>query len=160
MSAFVVGRHEIIYMVKAARHFGIKSGGDFSWYWNEERHTLDRCDISSQIGVANMLWRENVKSVMARYPDADYGNMPGTAGENYVIDERDFNMDWMIFEPTQVIKCCNCYAYQSCEHDGWRASESYAFIEHLKALAITALPKYDSAEWGAPEPVKEGVKHA
>lgn len=27
MSAFVVGRHEIIYMVKAARHFGMKSGG-------------------------------------------------------------------------------------------------------------------------------------
>ncbi|MDD5547059.1 MAG: hypothetical protein PHO67_07915 [Candidatus Omnitrophica bacterium] len=142
-----------MYMIKAAILFGMKSGGDFSWYWNEERHTLDRCEISSQIGVANMLWQENIKSVRARYPDADYANLPGEVGETYVIDERDCQMMWPIYEPTQVIKCCNCYSYQSCEHDGWMASEAHAFIEHLIHLAITALPKYESAEWGAPAPL-------
>jgi hypothetical protein len=29
-----------------------------------------------------------------------------------------------LFDPVQVLKSCDCYEYQSCEHDGWEDSEA------------------------------------
>ena len=152
MSAYVVDRYHIMYLVKAARHFGIKEGGDFSYYWNGERRILDRCDEVSEIGLANMLWQENIKSVLIRYEDDNIDTMPGPIGEDFVITENDVRLDWPKFDPVQVIKSCRCYTYQSNEHDGWKTSEAFAFIADLIHCATDHLQGYDAAEWGAPAP--------
>jgi hypothetical protein len=55
------------------------------------------------------------------------------------------------FEALQVLKACACYAYQSCEHSGWEASEAHAFIQALKDKAVRTLPGYGDAVWGAPD---------
>jgi hypothetical protein len=65
---------------------------------------------------------------------------------------------WLTFDPVQVIKAADCYAYQSCESDDWEKTEAYSFIESLKASAMRALTGYDGAEWGAPA-VYENAKN-
>ena len=55
------------------------------------------------------------------------------------------------FSAVQVIKACNCLDYQSCEHDGWEASEAKSFLDSLISAACHRLPGYDAAEWGPPK---------
>jgi len=57
----------------------------------------------------------------------------------------------------QVLKSIDCLDYQSCEHPGWAASEAKAFIDRLQSAAIHALPGYEAAIWGAPEPAANVV---
>jgi hypothetical protein len=154
MSAYIVERDHIIYLVDAARESGAY-GSTFRWYTGErpnyERHELPRDDNERAAEVANMLWRENIKSVSHRYDDRTSATLPGTK-DNRHITARDFaGVRWMSFNPVQVIKACHCLDYQSCEHDEWPTSEAYAFLEALKANQCHRLPGYDSAEWGVPK---------
>lgn len=156
MSAYVVDREHIMYLVNAALAHPICRNG-MSWYHAGESHQMQDGNVTETIRVANILWQENIKSVMTRYPDSNFDNLPGPIGESYVISERDLTTFWDIFSPIQVVKACHCYEYQSCEHDGWEASEAHAFINSLEGAAIHSMPSYDKAEWGAPKPRKERV---
>jgi hypothetical protein len=98
-----------------------------------------------------MLWLENIKSVSHRYPNESSGTLPGPIRENFVIMATDIPACLAEFKPVQVFKSCDCYAYQTCEHDEWEASEAHTFIQSLRNSAWHALPGYDDAEWGAPE---------
>jgi len=49
--------------------------------------------------------------------------------------------------PVAVLKACDGYEYQACEHPGWEASEAHAYINALRRRAIHALPGYDEAAW-------------
>lgn len=156
MSAFVVDRHHIMYLVKAAQSRVLNYGSDFSWYHNGQRRVLS--DDDSELRITNILWRENVKSVAARYQE-DEDNMPGPIGEPYWITRDDLSMLWLAINPLQVIKACNCYSYQSCEYDGWETSEAKTFIDTLIAREIGRLPGYDELTWGAPEPMNKITVH-
>jgi hypothetical protein len=96
-----------------------------------------------------MLWDENVRSVQSRYGKE---NAPGPRGETYfyslhvVVPEVTLHTD-----PVQVIKACDCFAYQSCETDDWKSSEAYYYIEALKDAALPPLAGYEDAVWGAPK---------
>ncbi len=87
-----------------------------------------------------MLWAECQKSIRYRYPadpesDVIYGDH-----ESRRIDERP--------SPIALLKACDCYAYQSCEHNGWEKSEACRFIAEARIEIIRKLPGWDDAPWG------------
>ena len=152
MSAYVVDREHISYLVAAAksRAIGCRYGGYFSWWVKKygNRQELN----GNEVKVGQMLWDQCIKSVMYRYSDCTKDNLPGPIGEDFIFSEKDMNI-WIFhkFEPVQVLKSCACYDYQSCEDPDYENSEAYAFIESLKEHAISALPGYEEAKWGNPK---------
>ena len=151
MSAYIVDKEHVQYLVDAAMQSA--SGGAFRWYHGGEWRELQKGDKERAAEVANMLWCENIKSVSHRYPYESSATLPGTRqGAGEVVTEDDFHgIRWLNFVPVQVAKACDCYAYQSCEHDEWETSEAKAFTDSLKESQWRRLPGYDAAEWGAPE---------
>jgi hypothetical protein len=145
MSAYVVDKRHIVFLVKAAISHRLAEidGGSIRWggtLQNCIRTTATPAEIAS---VCNMLLSENVASVNAKYRDND----PAP-----VITSRDVAaIRFDDFDPVQVLKSVHCYEYQSCEHEGWEASNAHSFAHQLKKKAIHALPGYDDAEWGAPK---------
>jgi hypothetical protein len=151
MSAYICDKEHIVYLVAAAMSKELNPhGGHESWYHNSLRHELPRGDFDRASEVANMLWLENIKSVSYRYPNESGSTLPGPIGENFVITPADIPACLAEIKPVQVLKSCDCYAYQTCEHPEWKQSESHAFIQSLRSSAWHSLPGYDSAEWGAP----------
>ncbi len=131
MSAYIVDRNTIVYMVKAAEHVDM--------YWNGVQ--MKRCQDTQFIDVAQMLWDENIKSVQYRYPDCanSLDNAPGPIGEDFKITYKDASAVYGSFDNWTIISACNEYAYQACEHPGWEQSESCRFVETLKSCAIRRL---------------------
>jgi len=156
MSAYIVDKNHITYLLAAAMARRIGNGA-FHWYHDGKWLELTPGDYDRAAEVGNMLWRENVKSVSHRYPNESSGTLPGTKEPSYVVTPHDVNRLFESFDPVQVIKACHCYAYQTCEHDEWEASEAHAFIKALESAAVHVLPGYDKAEWGAPEPMGRNV---
>lgn len=50
----------------------------------------------------------------------------------------------------QIIKACNCYAYQACEHSAWESSFAKQLVDAIRCVAISNLPGYEMAAWGVP----------
>ncbi len=92
--------------------------------------------------LAQMLHDENVKSVNFRYGE-------DTAPETVVWDGK-----YQDLRAIEVIKSCKCLDYQSCEHDGWDASDAKAFLDRVINGAIGRLPGYDNAPWGIEDRVE------
>lgn len=153
MSAFIVSREHIVYLVNAAMSRRLSRGGPMYWYWEENGESkhdqLGQGDYDKAVEVGNMLWAANVQSIEARYPDCigHPENRPGTVGENCILESGDLRISWEQPDPVQVLKACHCFAYQSCEYDGWKESQAHAFIKALESRAISALPGYDDAQW-------------
>lgn len=160
MSAYVVSKAHILYLVAAAvsRRLADHSNGDLR-YWlpplpgsQEPRiFQVHHGDAEGMARIANVLWLENCKSVGARYPDEDPLSLPGAPSSGIspadVVQHGPPGVD---FDPVQVLKACDCYAYQACEHQEWQTSEAFAIITALRSKAWHALPGYDAAEWGPP----------
>lgn len=130
MSAYIVSKEHIIYLVTAAHYIDrLRRNGGYN-------------NLPCE---ASMLWRENVKSVNARYPEdkAD----PAV----YVIEEND--IPGIIDTPDlgQLAKALHCYEYQSCEHSGWKDSEAFSWCEKVQYNIMQALPGYAKAVWGCPK---------
>lgn len=159
MSAYIVDIAHVRYLLAAALHTA-ERGDAFRWYHNGTHYELHHGDLERAAVIGQMLWSENVRSVTHRYPDsADAGDLPGPVehGEHagYGYAHRAWT-DPTAFAPAQILKACHCYEYQSCEHDGWEASEAHAFCESLRRSAERMVPGYESAAWGAP-PERTGV---
>ncbi len=147
MSAYVVDREHIRYLVSAGLAWDHISNGHLQWYWRSGWHKLEGENASR---VGQMLWDENIRSIEGRYPDCvgHEERMPGAVGENYLFDFERWPLGQI--QPVQVFKACACYSYQSCEHEEWEASEAFAYIQALRKRAEGALPGYEDAEWGVP----------
>lgn len=154
MSAYIVNLEHIAYLVQAgtARSLGMDRA-TLSWAWNidreagtHDRETLPPGDLEQHQRLGQMLWDENAKSVAFRYPGDR--SPPGPIGCDcqYSDDVPRFPR----FDPVQVLKACDCYEYQSCEHREWATSEANAYIDALRGAAWTSLPGYEDAVWGAP----------
>jgi hypothetical protein len=167
MSAYMVDKEHVIYMIQAAisRRLAEYDGGAIRWYHNGQSYEL-RCTATAyeRASVANMLWRENLRSINHRYPDTveNQKNAPGKvsdAEEGYAVRPHDFQnihgAHFHNFDPVQVIKAIHCYEYQSCEHPGWKDSQARAFVDALESKAVQALPGYEDAAWGAPTRVNQ-----
>lgn len=155
MSAYVCDLNHITYLVQAGTAIGIVGRhSTLSWVWDIDqktgtykRSTLPRGDHAKALRVGQMLWDENVKSVQARYPGDR--ELPGPIDCDYQYSNSV--PLFYVFAPVQVIKACDCYAYQSCEHDEWKTSEAKAYIDALRLTACRHLPGYEDARWGAPQ---------
>lgn len=145
MSAFIVGKEHIDYLVHAARHTDTR-------YRNHgatlDARVTDHADI-----IGRLLWQENVASVAYRYADSAFldGTLSGLPGP-CDFDHETLNLYacpvWAPpFNPVVALKALQCYEYQSCEHPTWRESDAFRFCEALKDTLIAYLPGYDAAPW-------------
>lgn len=154
MSAYVVDREHIMYLVEAARSDigGVRRLDGLRWRSGPALNELPRDATPEECRrVAQMLWDANIHGVNCRYPDSEEG-LPGP-NEDYIIRAEDFrDRHWrQPFDPIQVLKACQCYAYQTCEDPEWEKTEAYMFIKALKEVATNCLPGYEDCKWGAPQ---------
>lgn len=162
MSAYICQKKHIVFLVEAAISPRILTRHDsaFRWYWHTaegmQRAEIGTGDFDRAAEAANMLWRENIKSVSHRYPNESSATLPGPIGEDFDIVATDFRVFTSDIDPVQVFKSLHCYEYQSCEHgEGWRMSEAKAFCDALAGRTARSLVGYDKAEWGTPKTLAE-----
>ena len=143
MSAFIcMPEHFGILAAHAARN------GCVLHAWKESAST----SIQSA-RIARELARENIRSVTHRYPDDKDGERPGPALKDADIEEAAaiyavyFMAKPQGLAPVQIIKLCDCYAYQSCETEDWRDSAAYAQIDMIKDDAVRRITGYYDADW-------------
>jgi hypothetical protein len=145
MSAYVVEKNHIGYLVDAAYFLGVHYHYQGEWrrVINLERYALGQ-----------ILWDENVKSVQYRYDETDRNNLPCACADapDFIFDlpantwpEEDYYL--------QVIQSCRCYDYQACEHSCYRESEAKAIIDAIQTDAVSKLlNQNDDLIWGCPDP--------
>lgn len=165
MSAFMVDKAHIDTLITAA--LDARCGRDFTWYVGEGwSATARQLDFTNADEIGGMLWAENLASIHGRYPDTlEGGPVPGPVDFE---PEHTLTYTWQrvgtpgALPPVVVLKAIQCYEYQSCEHDGWRASAARAFCEALRLAMISRLPGYDAAPWAiySPEQVLADVFRA
>ena len=145
MSAFIVSRQHIAYLIEAAEQIARRNRTHFRWFHDGTWHTLgEDHDTADRIGQC--LWCTNVASVLYRYPQDTPQTAPGPIGETYYYGRhRPTPIAW---NPVQVLKAVHCFDYQSCEHPEWEASEAYSIVKAIEHDAMRALPGYDDAAWG------------
>jgi hypothetical protein len=148
MSAFIVDRKHIRYLVEAASRFPSHriQGGRLVWYDGEVRHDLKLGDHEGQERMGQVLWTENIRSVSYRYQDDTLNTLPGPIGESYVYGKHH-SFPFVDVKAVQTLKACDCYEYQSCEHPEWETSEAKSIIDAIRKVAIHALPGYEDAKW-------------
>lgn len=135
MSAWIVDKEHIIYMVKA-------------WELNESRYSSRTVPAEELAEICTMLYWENAKSVGYRYSKR-------YKREDYVITPEEYTAcQWDCIEWPQVMKSISCYEYQSCEHKGWEKSKAKAWTAALYRTAGSILIEKNSCLiWGAPTPL-------
>lgn len=150
MSAWIVSKAHIDALVGAAVTYDRGSG--LRYYSNEAGPDVTgmvHWDRSNANHLGRMLWGENLKSIVYRYPNDASGDRPGP--NDFTDDDVDtyqFPRGADYREPIVVLKSIDCYEYQSCEHPEWRGSAAKQFCEALRRRLIGELPGYDDAPWG------------
>lgn len=131
MSAYMIEREAISFLISAAQHW----------------RSIPYCDWTAQ-NIGTMLFEENRKSVAHRYPSE-----PSMASAPPYEWHEPCHVRWNESElVVQVLKTIVCLEYQSCEHPEWDSSPAARWLDRLRSEAITHLPGWDAAEWGAPRP--------
>lgn len=161
MSAYMVDREHIRFLVSAARRFARGRDGCFGWVKDGQQSWSQFAgfnqDAASDLG--QILWTANLDSIEARYPDTKGKpeRMPGRIGEVYIYAHaKDWPSD--MIDMVQVLKSVRCLVYQCNEYEGWEKSEAFRICEALQSAAINSLTGYDKAKWGAPElPTRAGA---
>jgi hypothetical protein len=108
----------------------------------------------------DMFVSENVRSLerlytnRAPYPDNRFWEEQLPNARPCLLCERAH------FEPYEIVKAADCYAYQSDNHDGWNDSEACRVIDRIREHALAcegwaasldslrASVAYDHAHWG------------
>lgn len=157
MSAYIVDRAHIRFLVEAASRVGAHTRSFFSWYYKGERGELRPGDCDRASGLGALLWRENLASVSYRYRGEQEESLPGP-GNDGPRNGYTHALSINTIKPIDVLKALDCYEYQSCEHPEWNDSEAKAVCTALRHAAISNLPGYDAAPWGAPEGWAEEVE--
>jgi hypothetical protein len=85
-----------------------------------------------------VLVAENRASLMARYETDD---------SDYELEYRRKRPSDDFAKPIAIIKLIQSYSYQSCEHDGWEASEAHRWVASLEHGLLMKIPGYEQAEW-------------
>lgn len=163
MSAFLVSRGHVRFVVEAGLSLQPENYGPLSWYADDPATLNTGAQLSRACreltretadAVGSILWMENLRSIEARYPDTvgHPEKLPGTDGQ----DPRDGYRHAPApagtkIDPAAVLKSIDCLEYQSCEHDGWKGSEARRILEAIRDCATKALPGYEAAPWGCPD---------
>lgn len=99
--------------------------------------------------VANILKKENARSLCARYDDRadEYWNdkddaiPPITLGEVTRMQGCDLG---------KIAKATDCYEYQACETDDFRESVAWRILGIIRKEIGTRQRGYEEANWGIP----------
>lgn len=81
--------------------------------------------------LGRLLWIENLRSVTYRYPGDKSNDRPGPNGlgdreiRSYTWTRREVPDLW-------ILAAAHCLSYQSCEHDGWEASEAKQIVDRIE----------------------------
>lgn len=110
MSAFIVPKAHIDALVFVAQHGPKNDASRMGWY---------PIRFDGDIGAAMIA--ENVTSVRTRY-----GSRAGEVPEKPYVLEPVRHLSTV-----EALKAINCYVYQSCEHEGWKASPVRDWCENL-----------------------------
>lgn len=102
------------------------------------RNVAGRDVRTTERSVFQSLIETNLASLRARYSDVEE--------EEELSRIYTYNPEKGL-PPMQVYKLAECYAYQSCEHDGWEGSQEKLWMEALKDSIINNLPEYKNAKW-------------
>jgi hypothetical protein len=136
MSAFYVSKKTIDCIITTA----IVGASDSEPGWYPAHLGAQQIDLFNASRIGAVLWNENLISILYRYPrdkSSDYD-----APEDYKFQTQPK------VSTAQAIKLIDCYAYQSCEHDGWETSASAKFCNELRGQLTSKMPGYDAAQWG------------
>ncbi len=142
MSAFLCSDEHIRVLVLAglqsAQH---RTDGYFGWYSVEDGEPVaERLDFDSIDETAQMLRRENLRSLNSRYGDPVPEATETLVNTGHVI--RAGRLD-----PVSVLKAIDCYEYQSCESSDWPDTRAAAYCRTLAGAMIRQLPGYVDAPW-------------
>jgi hypothetical protein len=96
---------------------------------------------------ADILYQENIKSVLACYPNDTLQSAPGLCEKpaHIKVSNRDVVDSRYTVKPIDVLSMCNCLEYQSCETDEYRQSVAWHLTQAIRAAAVRDLPGYDEA---------------
>lgn len=157
MSAFLVNRNHIVYLVRAL--LDSYDNGRYLRYDGIPEDPVKLCEL---------LRNENVSSILSRYPDtmSDPDNAPGDTSlmtEPFTLEEYCSTVFGNISHH-QVSKSVLCYRYQSCEHDEWKESKASKICQMLIEDAARGMMKElerdgNETVWGAPQPIEGGKGH-
>lgn len=107
-------------------------------------------DLRTRDAIGLELWRENLRSINARYPDTidDPDAIPGPAGVGPAqIEAYRFTRINPRLTAGEAAKAIACLRYQSCEHKGWEKSRAAEILRQVEELLLTLLPGYDTSPW-------------
>lgn len=134
MSAYLVDDYHINALVSwAAGRHGHQA---VSYYWSKARRDV-RMDPKR---IASVLYAQNVRSVNARYKQAD--------------DAHGFRFKSVItthLKLQDIVMACRGLAYQACETNDWPETEAYAILEGIKDSCIREWTD-DSNAWSLRAP--------
>lgn len=131
-------------LIRAIAHAGQASTGnyDYSWATNQALRSVDKHGTVLNAAFAELL-SENVRSLQARYPRSPE---MWEAADTYVFRRSQAVLRWTTYKPYghgRIVGLANGYAYQSCEHDGWRLSPAYMLINQIKDMLLRDLERRD-----------------
>lgn len=135
MSAFFVSTHHIDVLVSAAIDLEAYAGPP-----RIERVTHHRATL-----VGQMLLRENLRSMLARYPSID--DTAEAAGYQATVDTYRHRY-YPHVRPTAAAHAVSCFDYQACEHPDYDRSQARAFVESLRQAILRRMPGIDAEPWG------------
>lgn len=155
MSAYVVDPETIKALVVFAtkRHHGSYNVDPRylkTWHPEAERwYYAGDGEPSLAEQYAEVLYRQNIRSVLTRYPNDTWDTMPGPINPPATItitpaDELRLSN----VKAVTILKACDCLEYQSCETEDYEQTFAYKLLDRIRGAAIRALPGYDDAPWG------------
>jgi hypothetical protein len=157
MSAYVCEKNHFVYLACAMLSRRIMGrSSSFSYPFKGTRHSVTCTETDKAADLANILLRENIRSVSYRYGDKTSAKLPGPNGGVSPISPADLAACYT-WDPVQVVMSVRCLMYQSCECPDWEQTEAFAILTSLKDDAVCAFPGMDDAAWGAPEPMANTV---
>ena len=145
MSAFIVKRELISYLLDAAMTLGNYGDNTFHYFHQNQWQKLTS-DNATEVG--QKLWDACITNVSQLYPNTELPELPGTTEETFVYTHEPKVRQ---VDPVQVLKSVQHYTYQSDNTSDWDESEAASFVSALTTMAIMKLPGYDTAVWGVPE---------
>ncbi|MBK9976224.1 MAG: hypothetical protein IPP14_15770 [Planctomycetes bacterium] len=145
MSAFMVEKHHIGYLVAAAFAPGFRAATYIKSMLGDPE--------KPEHALANLLSLENARSITYRYPQDAMDDVMHTWERGEVE-----SMCWAAMNPAQVIQSVRCYQYQACEHPGWKDSKAKEITDNILMAAVRSLPAVEKADWGAPEPMSRNAR--
>lgn len=101
-------------------------GPDLTTFTRQERAEL----------FAEILYRENIRSVLTRYPGDTIESAPGPAEKPERIEVFDGDVENPpVTDPKVISDLCDRLEYQSCETDDWRQTQAFALLDAIRSAA-------------------------